>query len=201
MSAAKQLACDGCGQRASGEHIAKRLRRLEQATRYRPVHIGTLFLGAASPKNDPEFLYGATAGFQGEAELLLRAAGIPTKERIADSALNDFQRGGFFLAHVLECAIEAGCENDGGSDADTIQRLCMQRLPATAARIRRSLKPKRIVPISSALEPLLDRLQAAGLECPILLDAGGHLYGLDGNFGEQASSRLREAVTGGFGRS
>ena len=31
------LRCDGCGQAASPEHMARRLRRLEWTTRYRPV--------------------------------------------------------------------------------------------------------------------------------------------------------------------
>src|SRR5437899_12101620 len=43
------LPCDGCGQAATAEHIARRLQRLEWTTRYRPVHIHTLLLGAYSP--------------------------------------------------------------------------------------------------------------------------------------------------------
>src|SRR5207253_8014232 len=49
------LVCDGCGQAATAEHIARRLQRLEWTTRYRPVHIHALLLGAFSPLRDEEF--------------------------------------------------------------------------------------------------------------------------------------------------
>src|ERR1700740_33549 len=44
------LRCDGCGQKASEEHLTRGLRRLEWATRYRPVHIHTLLLGGFFPR-------------------------------------------------------------------------------------------------------------------------------------------------------
>ncbi len=50
------LRCDGCGQLASPEHIARRLQRLEWTTRFRPVHIGTLLLGATAPQNTSLFI-------------------------------------------------------------------------------------------------------------------------------------------------
>src|SRR5215467_8497277 len=70
-----ELCCDGCGQMGSPEHIARRLRRLEWATRYRPVHIQTLLLAGIAPGEDAEFLYAPGGEFHGEAELLLRAVG------------------------------------------------------------------------------------------------------------------------------
>src|SRR3984893_2546309 len=51
------LRCDGCGQPASPEHIARRLQRLEWMTRFRPIHLHTLLLGAFSPLVPAEFLY------------------------------------------------------------------------------------------------------------------------------------------------
>jgi len=39
MAVPTLLPCDGCGQPASAEHIARRLQRLEWATRFRPIHI------------------------------------------------------------------------------------------------------------------------------------------------------------------
>src|SRR5881398_840720 len=76
MTTAAILRCDGCGQMGSPEHIARRLRRLEWATRYRPVHIQTLLLGGVAPPQDAEFLYAPGGDFRGEAESLLRAVGI-----------------------------------------------------------------------------------------------------------------------------
>lgn len=190
MTKASEMACDGCGQKASAEHIAKRLRRLERATRYRPVHIGTLFFGAVAPREDSEFLYhgGKEIGFGGEAEALLDAAGISWKERDSEAVLDEFQRGGFFLAHILECAVEDSAERDGGSE-----RLCASRLPMALARIRRSLKPKRIVPISAAVGPFLGDLGDGVLGCAILLDAGKP-FGLECGSREKLGQRLREAA-------
>src|SRR5258708_87515 len=56
------MPCDGCGQTASAEHIARRLQRLEWTTRYRPVHINTLLLGAFSPQEERDFLYAPGGG-------------------------------------------------------------------------------------------------------------------------------------------
>src|SRR6266571_3195402 len=72
------LPCDGCGQAATAEHIARRLQRLEWTTRYRPVHIHTLLLGAYSPLRDEEFLYASDGEFGGEAAQILDAVGIST---------------------------------------------------------------------------------------------------------------------------
>src|SRR3981081_2519458 len=101
------LRCDGCGQTASGEHIARRLQRLEWATRYRPVHINTLLLGAFSPQDEKDFLYAPGGGFQGEAAHVLDALGISTTGKAADVVQAEFQRSGFFLTHVLECPLDS----------------------------------------------------------------------------------------------
>src|SRR2546429_3637145 len=79
VSNSTDLPCDGCGQAASAEHIARRLRRLEWATRFRPVHIHTLLLGGVAPREDAEFLYAPGDEFRGEAADLLRAVGISTR--------------------------------------------------------------------------------------------------------------------------
>src|SRR6266700_3189000 len=78
MANALSVPCDGCGQMASPEHIAQRLRRLEWATRYRPVHIQTLLLGGVAPREDAEFLYAPSGEFRGEGQTVLRAVGIET---------------------------------------------------------------------------------------------------------------------------
>jgi hypothetical protein len=187
------LHCDGCGQPASPEHIAKRLQRLEWTTRYRPLHIGTLLLGAAAPSNNAEFLYAEDAAFAGQARHLLAAAGVSAAGKSAEATLAEFQRAGFLLTYVLECPFERSA-----SDPAAIHALLSARLPALAARVRRSLKPKRLVPISRLLEPLRGNLEAIGLGCPIVLD-GNKPFALDldedaENSADIAVERLRQAL-------
>src|ERR1700719_4046795 len=138
------LHCDGCGQLASPEHIARRLQRLEWTTRFRPVHIGTVVLGAVAPHDDSEFIYSPAGAWYGEATFLLTAAGLTLEGKSPELTLAEFQRGGLFLTHVLECPFEGGPVGD-------IQQLLANRLPAVLARIRRSLKPKRLAPVSMVL--------------------------------------------------
>jgi len=126
-----ELLCDGCGQPASPEHIARRLQRLEWTTRFRPVHIGALLLGAVAPKKDSEFLYSPGGDWGGEAKLVLAAAGVSQDGKSAEAALAEFQRGGFLLTHVLECPLEG--------DPGRLPALMASRLPGVLTRIRRSL--------------------------------------------------------------
>ena len=179
------LRCDGCGQLASPEHIARRLRRLEWTTRYRPVHIGHLLLGAVAPRTDSEFVYSPAGGWEGEAKVLLAAAGVTPAGKSAEAALAEFQRGGFFLTHVLECPLDDGVGDDP-------QQLISSRLPAVLARIRRSLKPKRLVPISQALERFLPILNSGELSCAIVLDHQKP-FALDADT-KEAADRLRETL-------
>src|SRR6266481_9649698 len=115
MTISKALVCDGCGQEGSAEHIERRLQRLELTTRYRPVHINTLVLGAFSPQEESDFLYAPSGEFHGEAALLLDALGISTVGKAADVVQAEFQRAGFFLAHVLECPLD----RDAGQAAES----------------------------------------------------------------------------------
>src|SRR2546430_17584306 len=91
------LVCDGCGQAATAEHIARRLQRLEWTTRYRPVHIHTLLLGAFSPLRDEEFLYRSGGEFPGEAAQILEAVGILPAGEEQDAVRQGFVRAGVFL--------------------------------------------------------------------------------------------------------
>jgi hypothetical protein len=179
------LRCDGCGQLASPEHIARRLQRLEWTTRYRPVHIGTLLLGATAPLEDSDFIYSPAGGWGGEAKTLLAAAGVTTEGKSAEAVLAEFQRGGLFLTHVLECPLKDGTDDD-------LPHLIANRLPGVLTRIRRSLKPKRLVPISQALEQFLPVLKSGDLPCAILLDQEKP-FALNADTGE-STKRLREVL-------
>ncbi len=184
-----ELPCDGCGRAASTEHVSRRLQRLEWATRYRPVHINTLLLSGVSPLEDSDFLYAPNGEFHGEAELLLEALGFPTAGRTRDAVHADFQRAGFFLTHILECPIESDLE----SQADRTSLLAA-RLAAVATRIRRSLRPKRVVLISQELEPILERILSLELHCPIVLDRGKP-FQLDAATRRHAAARLRGSLS------
>jgi hypothetical protein len=181
------LRCDGCGQPASPEHIARRLQRLEWTTRFRPVHIATLVLGAVAPQSDSEFLYSPAGAWEGEAKSLLAAAGLTLEGKSAEATLAEFQRGGFLLTHVLECPVEDGA-------AGSAQELIGNRLPAVLSRIRRSLKPKRLIPISLALQQFLPALTGGDLPCAVLLDQEKP-FALDASAPSEAVGRLREALT------
>lgn len=182
------LRCDGCGQPASEEHITRRLQRLEWATRFRPVHIGTLLVGAIPPDSDSEFLYATPSGFSGEAGIILAATGLSANREIPETTLAEFQKRGFLLAHVLDCPLDGGV-----SELAAIPSLLAARIPGFLARIRRSLRPKRLVPISGLLAPMLNQFQEADLRCEILLDAG-QPFALDGDAREDAIARVRQTL-------
>lgn len=186
------LPCDGCGQTASAEHIARRLQRLEWTTRYRPVHINTLLLGAFSPLHDEDFLYapGGEDGeeFRGEAAQILEAVGISTAGKTRDAVHAEFQRAGFFLTHVLECPL-----NGDPADGETAAALLTRRLQTVATRIRRSLKPKRVMAVNEELAPVVEDILALDLGCPVVLDHGKP-FRLESSAGKSVGERLREAL-------
>jgi len=186
MTDTKPLLCDGCGQVASGEHVARRLQRLEWATRYRPVHIGTLLLGAAAPEEDAEFVYSPSDQWEGEGKLLLEAAGLISGGKPFEATLAEFQRGGLFVTHVLECPFE---DATAGNMASVLEN----HLAGTLTRIRRSLKPKRLAPIAGMRPEFLPRLPSGNLGCAVLLDAGKP-FALDAKEPNGAALRLREAL-------
>ncbi len=186
------LPCDGCGQNASPEHLARRLQRLEWATRYRPVHINTLLLGCAAPREDRDFLYSPARGFHGEAALLLEAMGISATGKSPEAVHAEVQKGGFFLMHTLECPLE-----DAGKQCGELALLLTRRIPAALARIRRSLKPRRVVLMSGASQELVTGITAERVGCSVILDHGKP-FALDGPEAEKAATRLREALAAGM---
>src|SRR5258708_18557863 len=166
MNSGTELPCDGCGQLASAEHIARRLKRLENMTRFRPVHIQALLLGAASPAEDSEHLYSTENEFQGEGAEALRAFGVDYTGKSVSDVLAGFQRMGLLLTHVLECPV-----SDGVARREALQR----RLPGVLTRVRRSYKPKRVVLVGAELSEFVAQISNAQLNALLLLESG-HPY-------------------------
>ena len=172
VSNATDLWCDGCGQPASAEHIARRLRRLAWATRYRPVHIHTLLLGGVAPREDAEFLYAPGDEFRGEAADLLRAVGISTARKAPADIRGEFQGAGFFLTHLLECPVEHHVVGDVQTRHGATETLLREHLPSVASRIRRSLKPRRLTLVTEVPPAVLHDILSINLGCPVVLDDG-----------------------------
>lgn len=102
--------------------------------------------------------------------MILKAVQISTEGKSSDSVLAEFQKRGLMLTHMLECPLEESIP-----DSQT-KELLEKQLPATIARIRRSLKPKRILLISPDLQPLVDKLHHANLDCPVLPSPAGVFF-------------------------
>jgi hypothetical protein len=162
MQNSSEILCDGCGQPATQEHLARRLKRLERATRYRPIHVQALFLGAASPAEDRADLYSAPEAFAGEGAQLLAALEIESAGRSVQATLTEFQRRGYLLTHMLECP-------EAAANVELRREAIRLRLPATLARIRRSYRPKRVVMIGSELADFVPQVQSAGLDALVIL--------------------------------
>jgi hypothetical protein len=157
-------------------------------TRYRPVHVGTVLLGAYSPEADSDFLYSETAETTSEAARVLSAVGISPEGKTKESILSEFQRGGFLLGYVLECPLEPESRNEAA-----LASLLKARMRASLARLRRSFQPKRVASISSKLDSLFAGLTEKDLGCSLLSD-GGKSFALDGVSPEKAIDTLREAL-------
>ena len=180
-----QVLCDGCGRPASAEHITRRLRRLELATRFRPIHIGILFL-AESPPVDIEdyFYYPAEAAAQRKGlsrilfESLMQGVGIAPQAGKGDEArLAEFQRRGFFLADSLECPVEEIVPGlrEGKALANAAE-LARHFGPTIVKRIEFSYKPRHIALLSTRTRHLIPILQQAGLGSRLLLYQGLPLH-------------------------
>jgi hypothetical protein len=123
-----------------------------------------LLLSASPSSSDSSFLYSEATPPHGEAAQLLDALQIPWERKPPASFLGEFQKRGLFLMHLLECSVD-----HAGLTDEALQRRLHEHLPLAAARIRRSLKPKRVVLISSALQAVAGQLSESALGCPVLL--------------------------------
>jgi hypothetical protein len=102
--------------------------------------------------------------------------------------LSEFQRGGFFLTHLLECPLESG-----QAGPLVCESLLARRISPVMTRVRRSLKPKRVILISESLGQLVARLSSAELGCPVILD-GDQPFDLDSSGFSEAAKHLRAAL-------
>jgi hypothetical protein len=159
---ASELICDGCGQTAAEEHIARRLKRLEHMTRYRPVHVRALFLGAVAPETDAGYLYSAENEIRGEGRALLQALDIDAAGLSVEAALGEFQRRGYLLTYVLECPLNRGT-------ALKLGELLEARIPLAIRRIRRSYQPKRLVLLGEELDSFQAKLAREELQAELIL--------------------------------
>ena len=167
------LPCDGCGQSADSLHIARRLERLAWSTRFRPLHIQALLLGGVAPAANKDFLYAPDCQFQGEAGTILSAVQLNPAGKASETVLVEFQKLGLMLAHVLECPLADGIT------AAQAQALFEKQVPLTITRIRRSLKPKRVLLLSNELLPFARKFHEAGFGFPVLPTSGVFLAETD----------------------
>ncbi len=179
MSSAPTVYCDGCGGQVSPEHVANRIRRLELASRYRPIHIHILFLAEAPPPSLENYFYYPGKGDQAKHGLsrvlfdeLMTSVGIGVGDRTArdeESCLLTFQKRNLFLADSLECPVEDVVPGfREGVKADP-QALSHRFGPTLVLRIQNSYKPRYIVLLSKRTRFLIPSLQQAGLGERLLL--------------------------------
>ncbi len=178
------ILCDGCGLPASSEHIAHRLRRIELATRFRPIHIGILFLAEAPPSRLEDYFYyvnedrSARAGLsQVLFESLLEGVGIDPQGKTDAARLAEFQKRGYFLADSLECpAKEIVSELRDRTAEANASDLAHRYGPTIIKRIQLSYKPKHVALLSTRTRHLIPLLQQAGLGQGLLLYRGLPLH-------------------------
>ena len=211
------MRCDGCGKAVRDEHIRERIARLELATRFRPIHIGVLFLSDAPPHRLNDYFYHpakdpierSVESRRLLAELMLGAE-IPWESTPGDeeAALAEFQHRGYFLGYCCECPPqnvqqgEVPVPAESGANEEVQEEV--RRLGATVVqRIRFSYKPKKIALIGPATQELIPLIEQAGLKDRLLLDDGRPfvdpvLAGPPGQAEFRASlgSRLRTVLAG-----
>jgi len=166
------LPCDGCGLPASPSHIAQRVQRLELATRFRPVHIGILFVALEPATRAENDFYGPPKSRE-FFDSFLEALEISSAnkfsaesnfEAIGVARLAEFQHRGYFLAHLSECPLPEPKE----SPELTISRLA----PTLIRRIRFNYRPRFVVPMGQEALSLVEVLNAAALGPQLILNQG-----------------------------
>jgi hypothetical protein len=161
-SSPKHLPCDGCGLPANPEHIAARIRRLELATRFRPIHVGILFVAASPFASAADDFYGPPESKQ-FFDPFIDALEISSGK--AAERLVEFQRRGHFLAYLSECPLPP-LPADAQTSPETIARLA----PNLLRRIRFNYKPKHVAVLGQELAPLVEVLRNAGIGPSLILN-------------------------------
>lgn len=177
------MRCDGCGSEVSDEHMRRRIERLEVATRFRPLHINVLLLAPAPPERWEDFFYLAEkdrATRSPSARLLfddlMIAAGVPEDAgppsgwNDEEVALAEFQRRGFYLAHVRECPFPSASEDAAAprSPAEFARAFAHSAI----LRVRASFKPKKIALLGRENRELISAFERAGMKDMLVLDSG-----------------------------
>ena len=162
------------------------VRHLELATRFRPIHIGILFVAEAPPPRLENYFYYCVSdrsendsqrtGSSGILfDSLLQGVGIPEPAGKGDEArLAEFQKRGLFLADLVECPREEAVNDEAHQPGQLgkIESLIQRFAPTLLKRIQFSYKPKYVALISRRLRHLIPIFQQAGLGDRLLLDRG-----------------------------
>ena len=143
------------------------------------------------PSQQSSFLYAESEQFSGETGQLLQAVQIPTEGKNREDVLSEFQKRGLLLIHVLDCPLE------GRLSPSEILGLLERQLRPTLVRIRRSLKPKRVLLFSKELGPLASQISETETECPILTD-NGKAFEFNEGADSNRFSAFRQALSGEF---
>jgi hypothetical protein len=170
VDASSRIICDGCGLPASPDHISERVARLEFATRFRPVHINTLFVAAAPlpgrendfyiPPESQEFFasFMKAIGVSNSEEG--KAAGADKQESNI-AKLEEFQRRGYYLAYLAECPLPT---------TDTAATAIARLASTLVRRIQFNYRPKHIAIWDEGLSPLIGIFEKAGVGSLLLPD-------------------------------
>ena len=180
--------CDGCGRQVEPAHIRERIERLEMATRFRPIHIHTLVVGACPPAGLADFFYNpgtntAPRSAPGRAyfdELAKCAPDAVAKSAGDEIVLSEWQRRGLFLGYAVDCPIESPAEL-----ASAVEKAAKTLL----LRLATSYKPKGVALISAPAVPLAAFLQQNGWAGKLILDSNRPFEGTG------LGDRLAAAVT------
>lgn len=184
--------CDSCGRMVDAEHIRRRITRLAQASRFRPIHIHALVLDSCPPSDAADFFYNVADDRPARSthsrdyfnELAFCAADITAKSGAGapkeETVLAEWQRRGLFLGYPVECPYESAAEL-----ADRIQTSGKTLL----LRLQTSYKPKFLALVSESTTGLIDTLRSGGWSERLILDGQKPFTGP--GFGE----RLNKALT------
>ncbi len=170
--------------------MRRRIARLEWASRFRPIHITTLFLmPAPSAAQEDHFYHPGSMPKDPAAcalfEDLLTACGIDPITTDKEALLRQFQHGGFFVAEAVECPAEPEDQADFGA-------LLSRLMPTLERRIRYSYRPKSVLLLSDQMGGVAQALSTR-LDAEVLLWQAEPV-GLAAPTDAAARKRFREQV-------